>query len=140
MALAGTMAGGLGPLAPYAIPPLGFLAGMVTGSNVGAASSLMPVQAGLGLATGLPPWLAPGLHNFAGSVGAIFPSLTATPVRAATCALVALWTCTLVNLVGLRQAGRLQVLVTALKLLPLLLFGIVALWFVDAGRLRDALA
>lgn len=71
---------------------------------------------------------------FAGSVGAIFPALTATPVRAATCALVALWTCTLVNLVGLRQAGRLQVLVTALKLLPLLLFGIVALWFVDAGN------
>ena len=69
---------------------------------------------------------------FAGSIGAIFPALTATPVRAATCALVALWTCTAVNLVGLRQAGRLQVLVTALKLLPLLLFGIVALWFVDA--------
>lgn len=70
-ALAGAMAGALGPLAPYAIPPLGFLAGMVTGSNVGAASSLMPVQAGLGLAAGLPPWLAPGLHNFTGSVGAM---------------------------------------------------------------------
>jgi APA family basic amino acid/polyamine antiporter len=71
---------------------------------------------------------------FAGSMGAIFPALTATPVRAATCALVALWVCTAVNLVGLRQAGRLQVVATALKLLPLLLFGIVALWFVDAGN------
>jgi APA family basic amino acid/polyamine antiporter len=71
---------------------------------------------------------------FAGSVGAIFPALTATPMRAAACALIALWTCTVVNLAGLRQAGRLQVLVTTLKLLPLLLFGIVALWFVDAGR------
>lgn len=71
---------------------------------------------------------------FAGSIGAIFPALTATPVRAATCALVALWTCTVVNIIGLRQAGRMQVLVTALKLLPLLLFGIVALWFVDAGH------
>ncbi|MBI0537330.1 hypothetical protein D9599_17330 [Roseomonas sp. KE2513] len=69
--LAAAIAGSLGPLAPYAIPPLGFLAGMVTGSNVGATSSLMPVQAGLGLAAGLPPWLAPGLHNFAGSVGAM---------------------------------------------------------------------
>ena len=58
-ALAAAIAGSLGPLAPYAIPPLGFLAGMVTGSNVGAASSLMAVQAGLGLAVGLPPWLAP---------------------------------------------------------------------------------
>lgn len=71
---------------------------------------------------------------FAGSVGAIFPALTATPVRAAACALVALWTCTFVNLVGLRSAGRMQVLVTTLKLMPLLLFGLVALWFVDAGN------
>jgi len=71
---------------------------------------------------------------FAGSIGAIFPALTATPVRAATCALVALWTCTIVNVMGLRQAGRLQVLATALKLVPLLLFGLVALWFVDAGN------
>ncbi len=71
---------------------------------------------------------------FAGSVGAIFPALTATPVRAAACALVALWTCTFVNLAGLREAGRFQVLLTALKLVPLLLFGLVALWFVDAGH------
>ncbi len=71
---------------------------------------------------------------FAGSMGAIFPALTATPMRAATCALAALWLCTLVNLVGLRQAGLLQVLATTLKLLPLLLFGIAALWFVDAGN------
>lgn len=71
---------------------------------------------------------------FAGSIGAIFPALTATPARAAGCALLALWTCSVVNLIGLRQAGRLQVLVTALKLLPLLLFGMVALWFVDAGH------
>ena len=55
---------------------------------------------------------------FAGSIGAIFHGLTATPVRAAACALLALWTCSVVNLIGLRQAGRLQVLVTALKLLP----------------------
>ncbi|MDI1253879.1 amino acid permease [Thermomonas sp.] len=71
---------------------------------------------------------------FAGSIGAIFPALTATPVRAATCALCALWFCTFVNLVGLRSAGRMQVLVTTLKLVPLLLFGLVALWFVDASN------
>lgn len=71
---------------------------------------------------------------FAGSIGAIFPALTATPVRAATCALCALWFCTSVNLAGLRKAGLLQILLTTLKLMPLLLFGIVALWFVDAGN------
>ncbi len=68
---------------------------------------------------------------FAGSIGAIFPALTATPVRAATCALVALWLCAGVNLLGVREAGRLQLLTTVLKVVPLLLFGLVALWFVD---------
>jgi len=71
---------------------------------------------------------------FAGSMGALFPALTATPLRGAACALLAVWTCTLINIAGLRQAGGLQVLVTTLKLLPLLLFGLVALWFVDAGN------
>ncbi|OZB51795.1 MAG: hypothetical protein B7X38_11320 [Stenotrophomonas sp. 14-69-23] len=68
---------------------------------------------------------------FAGSIGAIFPSLTATPVRAAGCGLVALWLCAGVNLAGLREAGRVQLLTTVLKVVPLLLFGLVALWFVD---------
>lgn len=69
-ALATAAAHGMGPLAPYAVTPMGFLAGLVTGSNVGSNAALMPVQAGLGQATGLPPALAPGLHNFAGGAGA----------------------------------------------------------------------
>ncbi|UTA55818.1 amino acid permease [Lysobacter soli] len=69
---------------------------------------------------------------FAGSIGAIFPALTATPLRAAICALGALWLCSGVNLIGLREAGGLQLVTTVLKLLPLLLFGLVAMWFVDA--------
>jgi len=73
---------------------------------------------------------------FAGSLGAIFPALTATPARGAACALAALWACAAVNIAGLREAGRLQVAVTALKLLPLLLFGLVALWFVDVQAYR----
>lgn len=71
---------------------------------------------------------------FAGSMGAIFPALTATPLRAAGCALGALWLCSAVNLGGVREAGRMQLLTTALKLLPLLLFGGIALWFVDAAH------
>jgi len=78
-ALAASIAAGLGPLAPYAIPPLGMLGGVVTGSNVGAAAAMMPVQAGLGAAAGLPPWLAPGLQNFAGGAGAPF-SFAATAI------------------------------------------------------------
>ena len=70
---------------------------------------------------------------FAGSLGALFPSFTATPLRAAGCALGALWICSAVNLAGLREAGRMQLLTTVLKLVPLLLFGGIALWFVDAA-------
>jgi L-lactate permease len=42
-ALAGIIAAGRGTWAPYTVPPLDFLGGMVTGSNVGAASAVMPV-------------------------------------------------------------------------------------------------
>jgi APA family basic amino acid/polyamine antiporter len=73
---------------------------------------------------------------FAGSLGALFPALTATPARGAACALVALWACAAVNLAGVREAGRMQLAVTALKLVPLLLFALVALWFVDLHAYR----
>ena len=69
-ALAQAAADALGPFAPYAVPPLGLLSGLVTGSNVGSNAALMPMQYRLGLAAGLPPLLAPGLHNFAGAAGA----------------------------------------------------------------------
>lgn len=69
-ALAAAVAGALGPWAPYAIAPMALLSGMVTGSNVGSNAALMPVQAGLGHAAGLPAALAPGVHNFAGGAGA----------------------------------------------------------------------
>lgn len=71
---------------------------------------------------------------FAGSIGAIFPAATSTPIRAAGCALAALWVCSAINLAGVREAGRMQVVTTVLKLLPLLLFGGVAVWFIDARQ------
>jgi len=73
---------------------------------------------------------------FAGSLGAIFPAATATPLRAAGCALGALWVCSAINLAGVREAGRRKVVPTVLKGLPLGLFGLVALWFVDGANFR----
>jgi hypothetical protein len=69
-ALAGAATEALGPLAPYAVAPMALLSGIVTGSNVGSNAALMPVQAALGRASGLPEALAPGVHNFAGGAGA----------------------------------------------------------------------
>jgi lactate permease len=68
--LAEAAAAALGPLAPYAVPVFALGSGMVTGSNVGSNSALMPVQAALGRAAGLPELLAPTLQNFAGAAGA----------------------------------------------------------------------
>jgi APA family basic amino acid/polyamine antiporter len=69
---------------------------------------------------------------FAGSLGAVFPATIATPGRAAATALGALWFCTAVNLFGgVRGSGRMQMLWTVLKLLPLVLFGAIAVWYVE---------
>ena len=73
---------------------------------------------------------------FAGSVGAIVPAVAASPVLGAACALCALWVCAAINIIGMREAGGAQVVLTALKLLPLLLLGLLALWFVDTSHYR----
>ncbi len=70
---------------------------------------------------------------FAGSLGAVWPAATATPLRSAACALAALWFCTTVNLAGIREAARLQIVATALKLVPLILFGVIGLFWIEPG-------
>ena len=72
--------------------------------------------------------------TFAGSVGALFPAATATPLLAAALALGGLWLCAGVNLLGVREAGRTQVVLTILKFVPLLLFALVAVWYVDRAQ------
>jgi APA family basic amino acid/polyamine antiporter len=72
---------------------------------------------------------------FAGSLGSLFPALVATPLRGAALALAALWLCAAINLAGVREAGRMQVVTTMLKLVPLLLFGGVAIWLIEPAHL-----
>ena len=79
------------------------------------------------------------------------PSIVRSPVAAALLASAILWTLTIVNVAGLRAAGRVQVATTVLKLLPLAVVGVGGLvWFEpdrfvvlapDAASLgRDSLA
>ncbi len=77
---------------------------------------------------------------FAGSIGSLFPALVATPMRGAACALAALWVCSAINLAGVREAGRMQVVTTILKLVPLLLFGGIAIWLIEPSHLQTAQA
>ncbi|MGH8105398.1 MAG: amino acid permease [Arenimonas sp.] len=68
---------------------------------------------------------------FAGSLGAVFPEATSTPIRGACASLGALWFCTLVNIAGVREAGIVQLITTILKIVPLILFGLVGLAYVQ---------
>jgi basic amino acid/polyamine antiporter, APA family len=73
---------------------------------------------------------------FAGSLGALWPAATATPLRGALCALGALWICTGITLCGVREAGRVAIVTTLLKLLPLLVFGVLGLAMLNIGAYR----
>lgn len=70
---------------------------------------------------------------FAGYLGALLPGATASPLRAAALAVAALWLCTLFNLRGTRSAGRMQIVLTVAKLLPLAAIVLVGAWSVDAA-------
>lgn len=72
---------------------------------------------------------------FAGSVGALCPALTATPTRAALCALSALWLCTGFNILGVRTAGSVQGLTTVLKLLPLVAIAALGAFWAESANL-----
>ena len=56
---------------------------------------------------------------FAGSMTSLAPDWFSTPARSAACSIAVLWLCTLLNLAGMRAAGLAQVVLTVLKLLPL---------------------
>ncbi len=62
-ALAVALAGAFGALAPYAAPLLAAAGGIVTGTNTGGNSAMMPLQAALGRAAGLAPTVLPAVQN-----------------------------------------------------------------------------
>jgi APA family basic amino acid/polyamine antiporter len=70
---------------------------------------------------------------FAGYFGRLLPASTATPAAAAATAAGALWVCTLTNIAGVRAAGRVQLVTTVLKLLPLAAIALVGVWYVEAA-------
>jgi APA family basic amino acid/polyamine antiporter len=70
---------------------------------------------------------------FVGYLDPFIPSVVRSPAAAALLAVAALWTLTLVNVAGVRAAGRVQVATTVLKVLPLAVVGVGGLaWFEPA--------
>ena len=45
-----------------------------------------------------------------------------------------IWLVTAINILGARESGRVQVVTTVLKFVPLAVIGIVGLFFIDGGN------
>ena len=75
---------------------------------------------------------------FVGYLDPFVPSLVRRPATAALLAIAAVWLLTIVNLRGIAAAGRVQIATTVLKLVPLLVVGIAALFFLDTSHFAVA--
>jgi APA family basic amino acid/polyamine antiporter len=72
----------------------------------------------------------------AGYLGVFIPGLAPSPVAAAAAALGAIWILTWVNTRGVKQAGRVQLFTTILKLLPLVAVAVFGLGRLDPAYFR----
>lgn len=70
---------------------------------------------------------------FVGYLDPFIPGVVRSPVAAAALAIVTIWVVVGVNVAGVSAAGRVQVVTTALKVLPLAVVGLGGLAFVNAG-------
>lgn len=69
---------------------------------------------------------------FAGYLGYFFPSLATDPAIRLLVMLGTVWLLTGLSITSMMLAGRVQVLLTVIKVLPLLLIGFVGLFYIDA--------
>jgi len=59
-------------------------------------------------------------------LGVFFPTLNAQPIYAVVVAFILIWSLTLLNMRGVREAGVFQLMATILKMVPLIMIGIAA--------------
>jgi APA family basic amino acid/polyamine antiporter len=69
---------------------------------------------------------------FVGYLDPFLPSIVRSPALAAALAIAAIWLMIGVNIVGVGAAGRVQIVTTAIKILPLALVGLGGLFFIRA--------
>jgi APA family basic amino acid/polyamine antiporter len=71
---------------------------------------------------------------FAGYLDPFLPGLVRAPLGGAGLAITALWVLAAINVIGVRQAGQVQIVTTVLKLLPLLLLGVTGLFVLNRSH------
>lgn len=72
---------------------------------------------------------------FVGYLDPFLPSLVRSPLAASALAIAVVWLAVLVNVAGVAYAGRVQVLTTVLKILPLVIVALGGLWLFDGSAL-----
>jgi APA family basic amino acid/polyamine antiporter len=85
-------------------------------------------------------WIAAWAGNaaiaiaFVGYFGVFWDRLNNSNVTAALVAVGLIWLLTIVNILGARESGWVQVFTTVLKFVPLAIIGVVGLFFIDGGN------
>lgn len=72
--------------------------------------------------------------GFAGYIGYFFPLVASDTGVRLMVMLVAIWSLTGLSIISMKLAGRVQVLLTLIKVLPLLLIGIVGLFYIEPAH------
>ena len=73
--------------------------------------------------------------GFVAYLGAVVPAIGSHPVLGALSGLALTWILVGINVAGVRESGIVGLLTTILKLTPLVLVGIVGLWFIEIENL-----
>jgi APA family basic amino acid/polyamine antiporter len=85
-------------------------------------------------------WIAAWVGNaalaiaFVGYTTVIWPGLADSKLAMALLAVGAIWLLTLVNVLGVREGGRVQLVTTILKFVPLALIGVIGLFYLNADH------
>ena len=69
---------------------------------------------------------------FVGYLDPFVPGIVRSPAAAAALAIVTVWTVIAFNIAGVGLAGRVQIVTTALKLMPLVIVAVGGVWWFDA--------
>src|SRR3712207_5230725 len=71
---------------------------------------------------------------FVGYLGVLWPGVGTHDLLGALVGIALIWLLTATNILGARESGRVQLVTTILKFVPLAIIGIVGLFFIDGGN------
>lgn len=70
-------------------------------------------------------------------LGVFWPQLDTNPYLSFATSLAFIWLITFINIAGVKEAGRTQIITTILKLIPLLVIAVVGLLFIKKANIAD---